>query len=406
MADEHTQSLVDIMTPHVSIKPELLQWARKRAGKSREDLIGKFRKLPEWEDGDSQPTLKQLEDFAKTVHVPLGYLFFTKPPEEPLPIKDFRTIASREVRAPSVNLRDTITICQERQDWYRDYARANGDDELDFVRSATIKINPAAVAAAMRKRLGLADDFLAQQPDSSKARRFLIDQAEQAGVLVMISGVVKNNPKRTLDIKEFRGFALCDRIAPLIFVNGRDSLTAQIFTIAHELAHIWLGASGLSDSGIKPGLDHSREEIWCNKVAADFLIPLKILYENRSPKDSWEESFEQLKKKFKVSGLVILRRLLDAKMISSRDFDLAWKEQIEQIRQYKEHKIDSDKEGGNFFKTAPMRTGRRFLAGLIASTLEGQTLYRDALSMAGVNKAETLRKLGNEIETSDNNVPS
>ena len=107
----------------VDVKPEMLRWARERAGLDQNDLSRKFQKLDEWETGTAQPTLKQLEAFARAVHVPTGYLFLGSPPHEPVPIPDFRTVAGRNLTRPSPNLLDTIYACQERQSWYREYAR-------------------------------------------------------------------------------------------------------------------------------------------------------------------------------------------------------------------------------------------------------------------------------------------
>jgi len=97
------------------VNPKLLRWARKRAKTTQEDLMPKFKKLPEWEGGQTRPTLKQAEALARALYVPVGYLFLSKPPEEVIPIPDFRTFASRAVTRPSPNLLDTIYACQERQ---------------------------------------------------------------------------------------------------------------------------------------------------------------------------------------------------------------------------------------------------------------------------------------------------
>ena len=138
----------------VLVKPELLRWARERARIAPEDLAAKFKKLPEWERGEIQPTLKQLEAFARTVHVPVGYLFLSGPPEEAVPIPDFRTFAGQTVARPSPNLLDTIHACQERQAWYRDFVRVAGEPTADFVGSTTVDAPPEAVARDMRETLG------------------------------------------------------------------------------------------------------------------------------------------------------------------------------------------------------------------------------------------------------------
>ncbi|MCY4230988.1 MAG: DNA-binding protein, partial [Alphaproteobacteria bacterium] len=189
------------------VNPGLLRWTRERAGIAQEDLTAKFKKLPAWEDGLTQPTLKQAEAFARAVHAPVGYLFLSKPPEEALPIPDFRTFAGRAVTRPSPNLLDMIYACQERQSWYRDFARVAGASDIDFVGSASVKTSPETVAARMRETLGFDPDARRECPTWTDALRLFICQADDAGVLVMVSGVVMSNSRRRLDPDEFRGFA-------------------------------------------------------------------------------------------------------------------------------------------------------------------------------------------------------
>ena len=372
----------------VPVNPALLQWACERSGIAQEYLGARFKKLPEWESGETQPTLKQVVAFARAVHVPVGYLFLTSPPEEPVPIPDFRTFAGQAVTRPSPNLLDTIYTCQERQSWYRDFVRVARAPEMAFVGSATIGTPPETVAAEMRETLGF--DLAARRdcPTWTDALRLFIRQAEEARVLVMVSGVVMSNNRRRLDPAEFRGFALSDSLAPLIFVNGADTKAAQMFTLAHELAHLWLGASALSNIGTVPEPGFRREEVWCNAVAAELLVPLAALHVN----GPLEDALPRLARTFKVSTLVILRRLLDAGRIDRPSFDIAWADEVKRLR----HLAQSG-SGGDFYRTTLSRVSRRFARALVGSTLEGQTLYRDAYRMLGVSKTETFNNVGREV---------
>jgi len=261
----------------IPVNPELLHWVRERSGIVQKNLAAKFKKLPEWENGETQPTLKQVEKFAHAVHVPVGYLFLSQPPEEPIPIPDFRTLAGQPVTRLSPNLLDIIYICQERQSWYQDFTRASSQPKLDFVGSATVETPPETVATEMSKTLSFDLEARRDCKTWTDALKLFIHHADKAGVLVMVSGVVMSNPHRSLDPSEFRGFALSDPFAPLIFVNGADTKAAQMFTLAHELAHIWLGASALSNLGAVPGQGFRREETWCNAVAAELLVPSAVL---------------------------------------------------------------------------------------------------------------------------------
>ena len=377
----------------VPVNPELLRWARERAGVAQEELLAKFKKLPEWEDGRTRPTLKQAEAFARALHVPVGYLFLSNPPEEALPIPDFRTFSGHVVTRPSPNLLDTIYACQERQSWYRDFARVVGESDLGFVGSVSIATPPESVAAQMRMTLGFDLAVRQQCPTWTDALRLLVRQIDAAGVLVMVSGIVMSNNRRRLDPTEFRGFALCDQLAPLIFVNGRDTKTAQMFTLAHELAHIWLGTTALSNLGAAPGQGFRDEEVWCNAVAAELLVPLDVLRSHLSRHEALSDALPRLARIFKVSRLVILRRLLDASWFSRKRFDDAWVQENRRLRML----ARADSTGGNYHRTTVARVGRRFAHALVVSTLEGQTLYRDAFRMLGIKKTATLNALGREV---------
>ena len=380
----------------VPVNAKILRWAQERAGLTQDDLIGKFSKLPEWESGSIQPTLKQAEAFARTVHIPVGYLFLAQPPEEPVPIPDFRTIAGQAVKRPSPNLLDMIYACQERQGWYRDFLRVTQEPELDFVGSATIDTPPVEVAAHLREALGFSVNARRECPTWADALRLFARQAEEAGILVMTSGIVLSNTSRRLDPAEFRGFALSDPLAPLIFINGADTKAAQMFTLAHELAHLWLGASALSNVGAESGRQGYRpEEIWCNAVAAELLVPLDDLHKELRDEEP-SAAVPRLARAFKVSPLVILRRLLDANRLDRPSFDSAWEQAYEQLKD----KALAQSGGGNFYRTTLARVGARFARALVASTLEGQTLYRDAYRMLGISKTATFDKLGREAGVS------
>ena len=379
----------------VPIEPNLLRWARERAGKSEEDLVTRFKKLSEWESGATQPTLKQVEAFARTVHVPIGYLFLSEPPDEPVPIPDFRTFAGQAISRPSPNLLDTIYTCQDRQGWYREFARVDGQPERTFVGSATIETQAEVVAGEMQDILGF--DLSARRNCSTwtDALRLFIRHADDAGVLLMVSGVVASNNRRRLDPTEFRGFSLSDPLAPLIFVNGTDTKAAQVFTLAHELAHLWLGDTALSNAGVET-LDGRSEEIWCNAVAAEFLVPLDALRTNLRAGESLPDTLPRLARTFKVSTLVVLRRLFDVGRLDRATFDTAWREEVERLRAF-----DRRSGGGDFYRTTSDRVSRRFARALVVSTIEGQTLYRDAFRMLGISKTSTFRNLGREVGVVD-----
>lgn len=377
----------------VAVKPELLRWARERSGLAQEDLAARsrFGKLPEWESGRTKPTLKQVEAFADAVHIPVGYLFLEAPPEETVPIPDFRTVAGEPLTRPSPDLLETIQICQERQSWYRDFARGAQQPELGFVGSETVDTPPETAAARMRETLDFDVRSRRTCPTWADALRLFIRRADDSGILVMVSGVVGSNNNRRLDPGEFRGFALSDLLAPLVFVNGSDAKAAQMFTLAHELAHVWLGTDALSNMQATPATGFRREEVWCNAVAAEFLVPSTELHSELRSSEPTPETVQRLTRAFKVSALVVLRRLLDTGWLERAAFDILWAREIERIRD------EVGSRGGNFYNNTFARVSRRFARALVASTMEGRTLYRDAFRMLGVSGTITFDNLGRRV---------
>ena len=376
------------MTVRVPIRPEMLAWARERSRLAPEDLFRRFPALSAWEDGEQQPTLKQLEKFASATHTPIGYLFLQTPPEEPLPVPDFRTIGDAEVGRASPNLLDTIYQCQQRQDWYRDYARVHREDPVPFVGTLTAGSDVVEAADQMRQVLRFAPNE--RGSSWSEAFRLLVEQADRNGVLVMVNGVVGSNTHRKLDPKEFRGFALADALAPVVFVNGADTKAAQIFTLAHELVHIWLGESAISDADMATTPTNAIER-WCNQVAAEFLLPAAWLQGYTLDPNGITEALEQLARRFKVSTLVALRRLYDTKVLTKAQYHEEFASELARILAIMDEGGGSG--GGNFYNTQPVRVSKRFARALIESTLEGQTLHRDAFQMLGFKKVATFNEL-------------
>ncbi len=142
------------MSARAEVNPELLVWARQRSGVAFEELTRRFPRLAAWEHGEQQPTLKQLESFAQATHTAVGFLFLPSPPEEPIPIPDYRTIGDTGVRQPSANLLDTIYQCQQRRDWYRDFAIVTHEQPVEIAGSLTTAVPVESAAETIRIALG------------------------------------------------------------------------------------------------------------------------------------------------------------------------------------------------------------------------------------------------------------
>lgn len=370
------------------VTPAVLRWARERAHRSTGDLEAKFPQLESWEQGKTSPTLRQLEAFANATHVPLGYLLLSKPPEEQMPIADFRRINEGVPRDYSPDLLDTIYDHQERQDWYRDYLLSLGEVPLAFIGSVKTSTSAIEVADSIAKTIGFSIAERQNLKSWEEALRVFIDRISEAGVLVMVNGVVGFNTHRKLKPQEFRGFSLSDPIAPLIFVNGADTKAAQMFTLAHELAHVWLGETALSDTDVFK-VRHARDtEVWCNKVAAELLVPKSSLEKEYKKNTSFSEEIGRLAHLFKVSKLVIIRRLYDAEELTANKFHSEYKKTLAILK-----KKSSSSGRGTFHLNVKRRVNERFAYAVIVSTLEGKTLYRDCFRLLGIRKQDTFEKI-------------
>jgi Zn-dependent peptidase ImmA (M78 family) len=361
------------MANYVDVKPELLRWAVDRSGLPTDE----YRQgVQDWLSGVKKPTYAQLEAFARRAMVPFGYLFLQHPPDEKLPVPDFRTRTDEGVRQPTPNLIETIFEMQTRQDWMREYLIQEGHDELPFVGSATVGEKIMPLAQRMRESLGLDDDWAEQQPNWIDALRYLRSQIEEAGILIFVNGIVGNSTRRKLDPEEFQGFVLVDKIAPLVFVNGADFKVAQMFTLAHELAHVWIGQSALFDL-VATAPSNFEVEKFCNKVAAEFLVPAAKLEQAWPATPEGHAAFTSLARRFKVSPIVVARRAKDLRMVTAEEFFSFYQSYMSRERKKQEERTP----GGNFWLTQNLRLGRRFGQAVIAAAQEGRLSYSDAYDL-------------------------
>ena len=300
-------------------------------------------------------------------------------------------MGSVSLERPSPDLLDTIYLCQQRQEWYREFARIETVESLNFIGSATLASKTEPVAAEIRNILSLNIEERRNLSSWTDALREFVDRADALGVLVMISGIVGSNPHRKLNPIEFRGFALVDNLAPLIFINCADTKAAQMFTLAHELAHLWLGETALSNSGLNTQSVHPIET-WCNRVAAELLVPLDVLRENYRKGEELTIEITRLAHRFKVSTLVILRRIYDAGELTREQFQHAYSSEFEKVAT-----ISKRSFGGNFYRTQLSRVSKRFAHAIVASTLEGGTSFTETFRLLGIKKMSTFDELARQL---------
>lgn len=379
----------------IVLQTHVLRWARERAGLTEEVLAKKVgtstERVADWER-TGQLKFAQAQKLAKATYTPFGYLFLPSPPEDRLPIPDFRTVGGVGVKRPSPNLIDVLDDALQRQDWFRDYLTAYGEQPLQYVGSLPITMPVAEAAARVRQVVPFDVAARAEARTWEEALTLQIEHVESSGVLVMRSGIVRSNTHRPLSVDEFRGFALADPYAPLIFLNGRDALAAQMFTLAHEMVHVWAGVSGVSNLENTYPVDRA-EERFCNNVAAELLVPEVEM------RRQWPEARRQaqpiawLLRQFRVSSLVVLRRLNDLDLIDRNAFQRTYREEEERFREIAAARAG----GGDFYRTQRTRSGRRLARALIESTLEGRTPYRDALRLLGISKLGTFHEFARQL---------
>ena len=370
---------------NVSLTPKVLRWARERAGLDQRTLAKKVTGKPtaervkQWEQ-TGMLTFAQARKLAHATHTPEGFLYLKEPPEDRLPIPDFRTVRDETVQRPSPDLLDTVYMMQRRQTWMRDFLIEEAQPRLEFVGSATLSSHPQNVASEMRETLGVAGGWANEESTWTDALVHLRHRIEAAGILIVINGVVGNNNHRKLDPNEFRGFVLSDVYAPLVFINGADFKAAQMFTMAHEVAHLWINREGVSNfEAMQP--PPVRVEQWCNQVAAEFLVPAAELSEAWKYDRQSKEPYQALAARFKISTIVAVRRVLDLGFITKKQFFEFYDSYQKDERRRKEVK----KKGGDFWNTQSVRVGQRFGTAVVRAAKEGRLLYREAYQLTGLS---------------------
>jgi Zn-dependent peptidase ImmA (M78 family) len=371
-----------VSTRVANINKKVIEWAIVRNGNSLEDFYGQNPNIEAWTKGEKLPTVKQLENFTHKVHVPFGYMFLPNPPEEKIPLPFFRTAKNTSTNKVSLNVYHTIQIIQDRQNWLTEYLEELDFPELEFVGKFSFEDDYKKIVNDIRTILGVDLNWASKHNKWEDALDYLTNQIEEAGIIVTFNGIVGTNTHRVIEVNECRGFVIVNNKAPFLFVNSADAKAAQMFTLIHELAHVWLGESaGFDNQNLLPA--NNPIEILCDKVAAEFLVPeVHFLQKWKTTKD-----FKYLSRIFKVSPIVIGRRALDLKLITLNDFLSFYNAYMLEYKQKK----DNQSSGGNFYATARKRVSLRFAAFVNNAVKDNKLLYRDAYKLTNM-KGDTYDK--------------
>ena len=385
------------MAKGVIVKPIIIQWAIQSAGKDVRGLSDKFDKIDKWTSEESELTVSELNKLSKELRIPFGYFFLPEPPDEDIKLLKYRTIDNEDQEKPSRELIDTIKYMEKRQSFMRDALIEDGFLPHEFVGSATIEDNPEDLAAKITKELDLSENW---NKNNHETFRTLREAISNLGILVMQNGVVGNNNHRVLDVAEFRAFVLIDQYVPLIFLNARDSTNAKVFSLCHELVHVWLGVDELYNDNFTSNqiVNNSQLEKFCNEVAAEMLLPLSSIQSTLEPQLDIYTNIKHISKVFNVSELVVCIRLKEKKIIVNKVFNEVYANLLIEMRENLLGKqLQEKKSGGDYYATTGSRLDARFATTVSRKAREGRILYTEAYELIGA-KGKTYDNLIKYVE--------
>ncbi|MEY2830036.1 MAG: hypothetical protein RIQ33_1894 [Bacteroidota bacterium] len=354
------------MADKAFITPNVLKWARESARMTEEIAAAKvsvpIEKLKEWEDGTSQPTIRQAQTLAKSYKRPFALFFLPDIPRDFQPLDDFRKSGSKPLTTSSIFI---IREIQQKQAWISDVSSDNQEEKLQFVGRFNIKDNPQKVANDILQTLNINPSFY----KSENPIKEWIDAAETNGIFISRTSFI--HPRLKLDSEELQGFAIADPHAPFIFVNSEDWNAPQLFTLVHELAHIWIAETGISNE-VEPDLKEKNKfhpvELFCNEVAANALMPKEVLLNYDTSLFQSSRDVFKVAKQLGVSSFALLVRVLNLNIISASTYqklkkraDIDFTEYLRREAEKKAKQKEKEKKGGpNYFLLQLNRNSRLF----------------------------------------------
>lgn len=369
------------------ITPGVLEWAIKRAGVSVESA---HKKAAQWISGEAKPTFKQAMDIAKKLQIPFGYLWLKEPPKEREIIPDLRTIGNLANPELSLELKTLIEDMKYKQGWFKDYLRENELSYCSAVGNFSERDGADTVACDITKTMDL-KDLIGARVKKELLLKALIKKCDILTILVMRDGIFHGNTRKKLALEEFRGFSIYDREAPLVFINANDSKAGQIFTLIHELAHLWIGKEGISD--VASNSDNAIE-LFCNEVAARVLMPEALIRKKFEEiyADDWLSELSDI---FSVSAFSILNRLKTLGMLNHKDYKEYYDIETEKFNSIPTAK--RQKGAPPIEKTARAKNGDMFSFAVISSVVSGDESYTGGAKLLGYTKIDIIDKLGKEL---------
>lgn len=364
------------MADKANITPKILKWARESAMMKLEEAAKKVSvppsKLNEWEEGTSQPTFHQAETLAKAYRRPFALFFLPEVPHDFQPLQDFRTKNAKPLNTASIFI---IREIQQKQAWISDLYKENNEKPLSYIGKFSAQINPKLIALDILQTLNI--DPLNYSTDNPIKE--WIDKAESKGIFISRTSFIHSRLK--IDSGELQGFAISDKHAPFVFVNSDDWNAPQLFTILHELAHIWIAQSGISND-IEYGLKHKDKfhpiELFCNKVAANALMPEEVMNSFENNVFASGNNIFKAAKKLGVSTFAFLVRALNMKLITLDKYyelkieaDVEFQAFLKKEEERKAKQKEKKSGGPNFFRLLVNKNGQLFTQVVIDSFRNG-----------------------------------
>lgn len=366
------------MTVHshpAQISIEVLEWAMSRVSVNVEELAlacsTSSTVVYTWLSGSKKPSFRQAQLVAKRLRIPFGFLFLASPPPDLLSIPDFRRVNREDIETISPDLHDVVLDVLHKQSWLSEFLRESGAQPVRYVAQRSGSNSVVDIAGDIRVALKLVNNY--RRPSNGDAfLRDMVQRVEALHINVLRSGIVGQNTHRPLDVSEFRGFCLSDEFAPFIFINSADAKVAQVFTLLHELAHIWRGDSGVSGG---PSQSFSSIETLCNRVAAEALVSSGEFDEVWNGDLPLPEAIDVASKHFQISRYVIAIKAFESQRISRYDLD-------ELLDEYaREGRRVTPSKGGDYYRTLIVRNGRSFTERVIGAVGRQDVLIREAASL-------------------------
>ena len=376
------------------VNPKIIQWARERARYSLESVAVKFKKdvsvIEKWESGEDFPTYSQLEKLAEIYKRPLALFFFPEPPLEAEEKQEFRTLPDFEIENLAA---DTIYALRQAKAMQLSLQEINNGinpstkkifQDISVSSSDDLRI----LAEQIRNYLNVTLEEQLTWNDQETALKKWRSAVEEAGIFIF---------KRSFKQREISGFCLIDIEFPIIYINNSTEKSRQIFTIFHELAHILLQTNGItkSDDRYINSLQGENKyiEIFCNKFAAEFLLPNHVFSEiiRETVVNDNDKIISKISSDYKVSREVVLRKLLDNNFISQKEYSLKVSEWYSE--QVGKSQDKNKKSGGNPYANQATYLGENYLKLVFNKYYQGQYDIERVADYLNIKKVATVEKL-------------